>query len=201
MVRFGRASELCALRQAMGAAEVAAAYREYADKVRRRCRRILRQEEAAEDATQEVFLKLWRYGQSFREAECKLGWLYRVADRCCFNELRRRRVQREIQVEPTDYPSTPPSTADERELVLRFLGRFDERVQTVAVLHYVEEMTHDEIALVTGWSRQTIHKKLGMVRDRAQALRQRLFGEAPARGERGPADAVYAGGDDRGLRP
>lgn len=210
MVRFGRASEHHALRQAMEEGEVAAAYRQYAAQVRRRCRRILRQEQAAEDATQEVFLKLWRYGRSFREADCKLGWLYRVADRCCFNELRRRRVQRAVQVEQTDHPSPASGGSEDRELVLRLLGRFEERVRRVAILHYVEEMTHDEIALETGWSRQTIHKKLLLVRERAQALRARLLGEAPAvRDERpradGPSDRraaarVYAGAEGRGLR-
>ncbi len=180
MVRFGRASEHHAKRDAMGEAEVAAAYRQYAAQVRRRCRRILRQEQAAEDATQEVFLKLWRYGQSFREAECKLGWLYRVADRCCFTEMRRQRVQGELGMDEIDAATPTPTSSEDRELVLRFLDRFDERVQQIAVLHFVEEMTQDEIAAVTGWSRQTIHKKLGLLRERAAALRARLLGEASA---------------------
>jgi len=178
MVRYGRSVACNALRQALGTEEVAAAYRQYARQVLRRCRRILRHQHAAEDVVQEVFLRLWRYGESFRHAECKLGWLYRVADRCCFDELRRQRGQRELPVEDEDGQQAASSAPEDREVILRFLGRFDERVKQVAILHYVDEMTQDEIAAVTGWSRQTIHKKLTMLRERASALRGRLLGDS-----------------------
>jgi RNA polymerase sigma-70 factor (ECF subfamily) len=178
MATYGCSTANQALRQAMGTSEVTAAYRQYGPQVLRRCRRILRQQHAAEDAAQEVFLKLWRYGESFREADHKLGWLYRVADRCCFNELRRRRSQPELPVESSDHASAPRCLPEDRDVVLRFLDRFEDRVQRVAVLYYVDEMTHDEIAALTGWSRQTIHKKLLLVRERAQALRHSLLGEA-----------------------
>ncbi len=59
-----------------------------------------------------------------------------------------------------------------------FLDRFDDRVKQVAVLHYLDEMTQEEIAAATGWSRQTVFKKLAFLRDRAQALRMRLCGGA-----------------------
>ena len=158
--------------------EVAEAYKQYAHQVMRRCRRILRQEHSAEDVVQEVFMRLWRYGHSFREAECKVGWLYRVADRCCFNELKRRRGQHTVAVRETDEQRLSPNPSEEREVVLRFLSRFEPRVQRVAILHYLDEMTQDEIAAATGWSRQTIHKKLLFLRERAQALRGQLCGEA-----------------------
>jgi RNA polymerase sigma-70 factor, ECF subfamily len=177
MATFGRSVAGVVLRPTMQTQEVARAYREYARPVLRRCRRILRHQHAAEDVVQEVFLRLWRYGDSFRHAECKLGWLYRVADRCCYNELRRRNNRRESPAD--DAPGATPAShaAEDRELVLQFLSRFDERVQKVAILHYVDEMTHDEIAALTGWSRQTIHKKLQCLRARAAALRGRLLGE------------------------
>jgi RNA polymerase sigma-70 factor (ECF subfamily) len=164
---------------AMQTTEVAEAYREFGRQVMRRCRRILRDASAAEDATQEVFLKLWRYGQSFRVAECKLGWLYRVADHCCFNELRRRKTRRE-QPEAAERAVAAPAreVAEDRQLASRLLARLPERVQQVAILHYVEQMTQDEIAAATGWSRQTIHKKLQLVRQRAASYRSRWLGEA-----------------------
>jgi RNA polymerase sigma-70 factor (ECF subfamily) len=161
----------------MDTSEVAAAYRQFGRLVLRRCRRILRQEHAAEDATQEVFLKLWRYGQSYRHADCKLGWLYRVADRCCFNELHRRQTRREVaQPAERDVAAPAHGLSEDRQLIVRFLGRFEDRVQRVAILHFVEEMTQEEIAAATGWSRQTIHKKLSQVRARAAALQVNLLG-------------------------
>src|SRR5262252_3991385 len=140
--------------------EVADAYRRYGSLVLRRCRRILRDDAAGEDALQEVFVRLMRYGHAFHKAESKVLWLYRVADRCCFDLLARRGA---------------PALED-REVILRFLASFDERLKQVAVLHYLDEMTQEEIAAATGWSRQTIFKKLAFLRSRAAALRVRLCG-------------------------
>jgi RNA polymerase sigma-70 factor, ECF subfamily len=163
-------------------AEVGEAYRRYGSLVLRRCQRILRDRAAAEDALQDVFVRLWRYGNAFREAESKVLWLYRVADRCCFDRLSRRGARAEISlaeqsvqlVDKTSYNKL----VEDREVVMCFLERFDDRVKQVAVLHYLDEMTQEEIAAATGWSRQTVFKKLAFLRDRAHALRMRLCGGA-----------------------
>jgi RNA polymerase sigma factor (sigma-70 family) len=62
-------------------------------------------------------------------------------------------------------------------VLLRFLDRFDDRVKQVAVLHYLDQMSQDEIAKATGWSRQTVFKKLAFLRERANSLRASLHGE------------------------
>ena len=59
---------------------------------------------------------------------------------------------------------------------MRFLDRFDDRIKQVAVLHFVDELTQDEIAKVTGWSRQTVSKKLAYLLERAARLRAQLCG-------------------------
>ena len=163
-------------------AEVGEAYRRYGALVLRRCQRILRDRAAAEDALQDVFVRLWRYGNAFRVAESKVLWLYRVADRCCFDRLTRRGARVEINLANAsgalvDEASHGKSVED-REVVMCFLDRFDDRVKQVAVLHYLDEMTQEEIAAATGWSRQTVFKKLAFLRDRAAALRMRLCGGA-----------------------
>ena len=67
---------------------VSQAYAQFGPLVLLRCKRILRDESSAEDAAQDTFMRLWRYGKSFREATSKVAWLYRVADRCCFDQNR-----------------------------------------------------------------------------------------------------------------
>jgi RNA polymerase sigma-70 factor (ECF subfamily) len=154
--------------------EVDVAYRRYAPFIMRRCRRILRDDAAAQDALQEAFCRFWRYGRSLRSSESKLAWLYRVAERCCFDQLTRRRGRSETELagidEQLDYASIARDL-ENRQIVMRFLDRFDERVKEIAVLHYLDEMTQDEIANVTGWSRQTVFKKLTLVRNRAEVFR------------------------------
>ena len=43
----------------------------------------------AYDVQQEVFMRLWRYGARYREAQSKVGFLYRITDRCCLDLIAR----------------------------------------------------------------------------------------------------------------
>src|SRR5687768_1267942 len=104
--------------------EIEEAYRRYGHLVLRRCRRILKDDAAAEDALQEVFLRLWRYGEAYLIADSKVSWLYRVADRCCFDQLARRRSRPEAPLEPgheraSDGP-LPGQALEDRDVLLRF---------------------------------------------------------------------------------
>jgi RNA polymerase sigma-70 factor (ECF subfamily) len=156
-------------------AAVTDAYVRFGHLVHRRCRRILRDDAAAEDTTQEVFLRLWRYGDAFVVAASKLSWLYRVADRCCFDRFARRSERALLPLEEADEPvsdSSPESALVDSEAALRVLARFDERVQQAIVLRYIDEMTHEEIAQAVGWSRQTVIKKLSQVERLARSERE-----------------------------
>ncbi len=160
--------------------EVAQAYRRYGALVLRRCRRILRDDAAGDDALQEVFVRLMRYGRAFQKADSKVLWLYRVADRCCFDLLARRGSRVEAPLSEAAQDLVPAGggaqAIEDRDVVLRYLAHFDDRLKQIAVLHYLDEMTQEEIAAATGWSRQTIFKKLAVLRERATALRVRLCG-------------------------
>jgi RNA polymerase sigma-70 factor (ECF subfamily) len=161
--------------------EVQDAYRRYGHLVLRRCQRILRGDSAAEDVLQEVFVRLWRYGDAFRAADSKLLWLYRVADRCAFDQLARRGDRAELPLDHAGDPSSGSAghgqTLEDRDVVFRFLQRFDDRLKQVAVLHYLDEMSQEDIARATGWSRQTVFKKLAFLKERASVLRASLHGE------------------------
>ena len=173
-----RPSPLPVRRPALTDAELTKVCRQYRHQVLSRCRRILRDDQAAEDATQTVFLKLWRYGNSFRAAQSQIGWLYRVAERCCFDELRGRvTLADELSTERLQVAGSGGDRVEDRDLARRFLDRFDARVKHIVVLRYCEEMSQDEIAEETSWSRQTVFKKLVLVRERARALRGTLCGE------------------------
>jgi RNA polymerase sigma-70 factor, ECF subfamily len=161
--------------------DVTAAYRQYGYLVARRCRRLMRDDGEAEDALQEAFLRLWRYGDAWLRAESKLLWLYRVADRCCFDLMasrgRRARVALDRAESPSEARPDPTRAIEDGEVMIRFLDRFDDRVKRIVVLRYVDELGLDEIAAETGWSRQTIGKKLVHLQKRASGLRALLCGE------------------------
>jgi RNA polymerase sigma factor (sigma-70 family) len=161
------------------AAEVADVYGRYGALLLRRCRRLLGDGPAAEDTLHEAFVKIWRYGRSYREATSPLGWLYRTVDRCCFDAMaaRVRRGEEPID-EAIEVASRPAhSQVSDWQIIRLFLHHLDDRLQQIAVLHWVDEMSQDEIANAIGWSRQTVNKKVAYLRERAAKLAARLINQ------------------------
>jgi RNA polymerase sigma factor (sigma-70 family) len=149
--------------------EVAAFYQRYGYFVRRRCRAILRDPGLADDALQEAFVKVLRGGAALRAADEPLRWLYRVADRCCFDVLRRRRRSPET-LSPDEGSSRHPGVDIEiRDAVLRLLGALDDDEIRIAVLLVVDGMSQGEIASEVGVSRVTVNKRVQSIRARAEA--------------------------------
>ncbi len=60
----------------------------YEAKARRYCYRIFRDSQVAEDAAQEVFLKLYRHAEKYQPTGPFSTWFYRVLGNLCFDRLR-----------------------------------------------------------------------------------------------------------------
>ena len=144
-------------------------YTEYGPSVYRRCFRLLREREAARDATQEVFVKLLREVGKFADRESALPWIYRVATNHCLNVLRQgRRHGEPVSSEALEISRDASDTFPERELAHRVLARFDAMTQAIAVGVLVDGMEHEELAGVLGISRRTVHRKLTRFLEKAR---------------------------------
>src|SRR5512138_1935798 len=108
-------------------------YRTYGPAVYRRCLKLLRDREAASDATQEVFVKLVRDISKLDDPRIVLPWLYRVATNHCLNVLRDRgrRGETPLELEVADRAGQP--AYPDRHLAGAILSRFDEGTRAVAV--------------------------------------------------------------------
>jgi RNA polymerase sigma-70 factor (ECF subfamily) len=150
--------------------------------VLRRCRLLLGDPAEAEDAMQEVYLRLLRYGHSLRQDRVPLAWLYRTAERCCFDRRRKRArepiCERDTLVEALSVPAGD-ARYEAGRLVLRFFDGLTEKLQRVALMHYVDGLTQERIAVELGWSRRTVGKKIAKLRRRAERM-------ARTRGESAP---------------
>jgi len=136
-------------------------YRRHAAAVLARCRYLLREEEAARDAAQDVFVRALRALPELEAAASPTAFLLRAATNHCLNVLRASRAawrdevarlardRREQGIEP-----------DSRELVRALLGAASEEAQEIAVLYFVDELTQAEIAAETGRSLPTVRKRL-----------------------------------------
>ena len=147
-------------------------YERYGALMLRRCRDILRDQSLADDALQDAFVNLMRYGAQFRAAEAKLRWLYKLSDRCCFRILNRRHRLAERELEGGIPESSGASQAfEDRDMVMRILVALNDKERRIAVLAFVDGFSQSEISAEIGWSRQTVNKKLKTIRAKAQILR------------------------------
>jgi RNA polymerase sigma-70 factor (ECF subfamily) len=134
-------------------------YARYSRSVWRRARRILADDDAAKDVTQEVFLRAIEVDAREAFDGCAIGWLYRVTTNLCLNRLRDAKRRTEILSEST-LQEAKERDADTQILVRRILERVPEELQSIAVFYYVDELAQDEIAGILGVSRRTIGNRL-----------------------------------------
>jgi RNA polymerase sigma-70 factor (ECF subfamily) len=153
--------------------QVARIYREFGPLVYRRCLRLLGDKAGADDATQEVFVKLLRDADRLKDRATLLPWIYRVAMNHCLN-LRRnaRRRGEDALAEDLDVMAIAqgnrPDAYPERQLAQAVLSRFDAVTQAVAVGVFVDGMEHEEVASLLGISPRTVSRKLARFVERAR---------------------------------
>ncbi len=140
------------------------------------CRRVLLDEQAAEDAFQATFLVLARRAGALGRPEAVAGWLYRVAHlvaRKARGSLGRRRAQ-ELPVEVPEARPDPLAELSVRELlgiVDEELLRLPERYRLPVLLCCLENKSQEEAARQLGWTPGSVKGRLERGRKR---LHQRL---------------------------
>jgi RNA polymerase sigma-70 factor (ECF subfamily) len=143
-------------------------YRRHAGRVLALCLRLTGERGRAEEAVQDVFVRVWERLASFRGESAFTSWLHRLSVNTVLHALRseRRRIAR---VAPADEPllsaaAAPHAPVEERMDLEQALARLPEQVRIVVVLHDVEGFTHDEIAAMTGVAAGTVRSQLSRAR-------------------------------------
>lgn len=154
--------------------------------VLRRCRELLKDEARAMDAMQDVFVKLVEKKNSLTN-DAPSSMLYRIATNHCLNVIRdnKKFVQHDFASEGS---SEKFEDGDKRESLLHHIAnvsdtteqlvasnmldklfrRHPESTRTIAVLHYYDGMTLDEVAEHVGMSVSGIRKRLRQLRSSLQ---------------------------------
>src|SRR5687768_13098064 len=137
-------------------------------------RKLLSSTEVAEDCLQDVWLDVFRGLARLVDPQAVRAWVYRIARDRAFGILRKdRRAE-----QPLGEFDVPEETTEENEFspedAARIHAALDElppEQREVLVLRFLEEMSYDEIARITG-------QPLGTVRSRIhygkRALRRAL---------------------------
>lgn len=157
------------------AIDVEAYYRKFGPMVLRRCRFLLRNEEAALDAMQDVFVELLKKEDQL-EHYAPSSLLYTIATNVCLNRIRKTK-RRGVEHGDDEILQQIAAADDPEEKVLashfleRLFGAEKDTTKTIAVLHYVDKLTLEETADQVGMSVSGVRKRLRGLRKRGLALK------------------------------
>ena len=123
----------------------------------------------ADDAAQEVFLRLFRHRGAFESEEHLRRWLLRVTVNCCRDALKSPWRKRRASWE--EVPEVPVFDRPEQAALYREVMALPEKYRTVLNLFYYEELTVREIGELLGVEPSTVTSRLARARRR---LKERL---------------------------
>jgi RNA polymerase sigma factor (sigma-70 family) len=137
------------------------------------CRRVLRQEQDAEDAFQATFLLLVRKAASIGRGQAVGPWLYRVAYRVALRAkvLADKRAARLTHSPDGPAVVRPPdeSWSDLRPVLDEEVNRLPEKYRAPFILCYLDGKTNAEAARELGCPRGTVQSRLAWARERLRA--------------------------------
>ncbi|MDE2041381.1 MAG: RNA polymerase sigma factor [Patescibacteria group bacterium] len=155
-------------------------------------RQYARAQEDAEDIAQETFFKVWKYLGKYTAGRQFRPWLYTIARNTALDHLKRKKAapfsdlddpENDLSFadtieDPDPLPSEIFENTQRSQEVLRAMDSLHPEHRAILVLHYHEDMTFEEIAVVVGRPMNTVkswHRRALM------RLRQHLSGEAADR--------------------
>ena len=158
------------------------AYEAHSDALFRHCYFRVYSRERARDLTQETFTKTWDYLLQGKEIENLRAFLYQVATNLIIDESRKRKKQTELSLERLQEVGFDPGEDESGRLIARadgkmllpLLSQIDSKYGEVIVMRYIDDLSPQEIAEVTGESENVIsvriHRGLKKLRKLAEEL-------------------------------
>lgn len=129
----------------------------------------------AQDAAQEVFLRLYR-GLARVNSQNLAGWLYRVTVNVC-HDMHRKPVHElaEGATPATDNPERELLEAERREMLQRSLRLLSERERAAFVLRDLEGLSTAEVARAMGTTEATVRSHIWKARTKVREFAERYF--------------------------
>lgn len=149
----------------------------------RRCRHMLRDEDAALDALQDVFARWLQLGRELPEYPS--SFFYTMATRICIDRIRSAAARPQGESSLLEEIASAEDLEEElgaRRLLDRIFGKQAPSTRVMAMLHFVDGLTHEEVAAEVEISAAGVRRRLQRLRERVGAWGRKadaLRGQAP----------------------
>lgn len=139
-------------------------YDKYANSIYRICMRYTKNSEEAQDLTHEVFLRLHQNLNQFEGRSALFTWIFRIATNVCLDHLRKNQRYTKKTDLLKNHLLLENQAASEREIAPEILENIlkepEGETREVVFAHYMQGLTHQEIADSMGVSRVAITRRL-----------------------------------------
>lgn len=142
---------------------------------------ILQNEQDAEDAVQDVFLRIFEQIKGFHGQSAFKTWLTAIVVNSCRDKLRRRKVRRALsldwlrgQASHHNVPAEVDQRQQSRRLWALINTELDDKHRLPLILHYHQRLSCAEVADILGIRTSTVYSRLNTARQR---LREQLQAE------------------------
>ncbi len=154
------------------------AYERHGERVQRLCRRLLGRAADAEDATQDVFLKLFERARSFDQRARFATWLHRLTVNHCLHRLERDRLRQAARlpehdgalVDAGEAPESACMRGEAEQRLEALLARLSSEHRAVLVLRELEQLSYREIAAALAIPEGTVMSRLARARTELSRL-------------------------------
>ncbi|GHA34979.1 DNA-directed RNA polymerase sigma-70 factor [Salinimicrobium marinum] len=139
------------------------------DKMYRMAKRLLVSKEAAEDAIQEVMMKLWSRKQTLSSYDNLEAFAMTVTKNYCLDQLKLK-GNNNLRIVHSNYEDGNPSlqkkieVQDDLDWVQKIIENLPEQQKVLVQLREVEQYDYDEIAEMTGMQQTAIRVALSRAR-------------------------------------
>ncbi len=146
-------------------------YDHYVGQVYLLCLRLTGDKALAEDATQEVFIQLWRKLANFNGRSRFSTWLHRVAANVTVSYMRKQRnwLARMLDIESSAAMHVVAAGCSSQVDLDSLVRRLPERARIVFVLHAIEGYRHEQVAELTnmavGSSKAQFHRAKQLLKE------------------------------------
>ena len=149
----------------------------HSDKLFRLAKSILRNGDAAQDAVQELIMKLWEKRSILDEVENIQAFTMRSMRNLCLDTIRKNRDEDELPVEFEYVEPNPYQQTEQKDLASKIRSMIDnlpELQRTIIRMRDVEEMDISEIAYITLLTENAVSVNLSRAR---QKIRDQILNE------------------------
>jgi len=160
-------------------------YSRYSSKIFGKCLSILKDEEKAEDATQEIFVKILLNLAKFSGKSKLTTWIYSITYNYCIDSIRKRKKDKSILVEDLANEHDKAEDGVEDRFLLEMhverlkviLEKIPVTDKAILLMKYQDEMSIKEISEILGKSESAIKMKIKRAKQKFKKIHKENYTE------------------------